>query len=125
MPLYIFINPETGEEKEVLQKMSEPHVYVDEDGLEWRREFVSPNAAIGMNHDPFSSNDFMEKTRDSDGKNVGDLMDRAEEDSQKRASKNGGVDPIKQKYFKNYSKRRKGKKHRLDPSRNVDGTLSI
>ena len=33
MPFYIFINPDTGEEKEVQQKMTEHHVYIDENGL--------------------------------------------------------------------------------------------
>ena len=123
MPLYLFINPDTGEEKEVLQKMSEPHVYIDENGLEWLREFTSPNAVIGMNHDPFSSNHFMEKT--SDRGTMGDLYDRAEEDSNKRAEKNSGVDPLRKKFFKDYSKKRKGKNHRLDPSRKIDGTIEI
>ena len=29
----------------------------------------------------------------------------------KRASENGGVDPLKQKYYNNYSKERNGAKH--------------
>ena len=31
--------------------------------------------------------------------------------SQRRADQAGGVDPVKEKYFKEYSKKRKGAKH--------------
>ena len=40
MPFYIFINPDTQEEIEVQQRMTEPHVYIDENGLEWQRVFT-------------------------------------------------------------------------------------
>ena len=56
------------------------------------------------------SNDFIEKT--STGQcSMGDLMDRSAELSAKRAEQNDGVDPVKQKYFKKYSKERGGAKH--------------
>jgi hypothetical protein len=34
--------------------------------------------------------------------------------SQKRADQAGGIDPIKQKYFENYSKERAGAKHQME-----------
>ena len=117
MPFYIFINPDTNEELEVQQKMTEPHVYIDKSGLEWQRQFTSPQACGGMNHDPFKSDHFIEKSRYSNSATVGELVDRAKEDSYRRADKNGGVDPMKKKWFKDYSKKRKGKKHSSDPSR--------
>jgi len=120
MPFYIFVNPDTGEEIEIQQKMKEPHVYIDQNGLEWQRVFVSPQACNGMNHDPFNPSHFLEKSRYSNTSTYGELEDRAKEDSARRASKNGGVDPFKKKWFKDYSKRRKGKKHRDDPSRFSD-----
>lgn len=45
---------------------------------------------------------------------IGDTMKRSEELSQKRAEQNGGVDPVQKKFFKEYSKKRKGKKHPKD-----------
>ena len=42
---------------------------------------------------------------------VGDLLDASKEMSQKRAESNGGVDPVKEKYFKKYSESRRGAKH--------------
>jgi len=41
-------------------------------------------------------------------------MDRSAEWSEKRAAQNGGVDPVKKNYFKEYSKKRGGKKHEKD-----------
>lgn len=119
MPFYIFIHPDTGEEKEVQQRMTEPHVYIDENGIEWERVFTAPQGAVGLNHDPFNSNNFLEKSRHANpnNRNLGELQKRAAEDSYRRAEKNSGVDPIKKEYFKDYSKKRKGKKHMDDPSR--------
>jgi hypothetical protein len=45
---------------------------------------------------------------------IGDTMERSRELSHKRAEENGGIDPIKRKFFDNYSKERKGKKHPKD-----------
>ena len=42
---------------------------------------------------------------------VGDLLDKSSELSNQRAQENGGVDPLKKKYYENYSKERKGAKH--------------
>ena len=41
---------------------------------------------------------------------MGDLWDRSKELSDKRAHENGGVDPIRANYEKDYSSKRKGKK---------------
>ena len=120
MPFYIFINPDTQEEIEVQQRMTEPHVYIDENGLEWQRVFTSHQVAGGMYHDPFKSDHYLEKSRYSSSATYGELVDRATEDSHRRAAKNGGVDPIKSKWFKTYSDKRKGKKHPKDPSRFKD-----
>ena len=42
---------------------------------------------------------------------MGDMMDYSKELSMKRAAKNGGVDPVKEKYYKKYSDARNGTKH--------------
>lgn len=55
---------------------------------------------------------FVKKTKATD--TMGDLMDRSKELSDKRAKNNGGVDPLKRKFFDDYKKTRDGKKHPED-----------
>jgi hypothetical protein len=45
---------------------------------------------------------------------MGHMLDYSAEMSEKRAEQAGGIDPVKQKYFENYSKERKGAKHQLE-----------
>jgi hypothetical protein len=108
MPLYIFQNPETGEIKEVVQSMNQEHTYT-EDGTEWDRVWTTPQVAMDVKIDPFSTKQFVDKTNKPG--TYGDLMDRSAELSEARAEKNGGVDPVKQKFFDDYSKTRGGKRH--------------
>lgn len=110
MPIYEYQNPETGESIEVLQTMAEDHTYFDSNGLQWKRVWTVPNASIDSQVDPYSSNEFIRKTENKKG-SVGDMMDFSKELSQSRAEKNGGVDPVKEKYYKDYSSKRKGAKH--------------
>ena len=123
MPFYLFESKD-GRIKEVFQKMSEPHVLI-EDGVEWKRVFTPPQASIDTKIDPFSSKDFANKTGNKKGK-LGDILDRSKECSDKRADKLGAPDIVKEKYFKNWSKKRGGK--RLHPSviaENQNKTLEI
>lgn len=113
MPIYIYQNPKTEECIEVVQSMNDEHVYFDESGLEWKRVFVASELNTEGTINPWSANDFVDKTRNVKG-SYGDMLDRSAELSDKRAEKNGGVDPIKQKYFKEYSKKRGGAKHVAD-----------
>ena len=108
MPLYIFIHPSTEEETEVVQKMSDPHVYVDEQGTEWRRKWTLPNAQIDADIDPFDKRAFVQKTEHKKG-SVGELWDQSRELSEKRKNKLG-YDPVKKEFLKNYSKKRGGRK---------------
>lgn len=112
MPLYIYQNPETEEVIEVLQSMNEDHVYSDNSGLEWRRIYTTSQLNTVGSFDPWSPNDFANKVSDSDTE--GDRQDRSAELSNERANQNGGVDPVKEKYFKEYSKKRGGAKHPKD-----------
>lgn len=120
MPLYTYHNTETNEYRDILQTMNEPHVYNGEFGDEdcWVRVFHSPNAAIDSKIDPFSGNDFVRKSYSKKG-TMGDLMDRSAELSQQRAEIAGGVDPVKEKYFQDYSAARGGKKH-IEQNRNYE-----
>lgn len=114
--IYVFKHPKKEEYVEVYQDIHAKHEYSDKRGLKWERVFTAPNIGIDTKQDPFSQKQFLEKTRLSNGK-VGDLLDRSLELSEKRASKNGGVDPVREKFFKDYAKNRRNKKHPSDPKR--------
>jgi len=115
MPTYLYRYPGTDFIIEEFQKMTDPHVYIDDDGVEWERVWTIPAAGIDGKIDSFSSTDFIEKTR---GKHMtqGDLWNASAEASQKRKDKLG-YDPVKKEFFENYSKKRNGMKHQDDPSR--------
>lgn len=108
MPIYSFRNPNTGEIKDVIFSMNDKKEFV-EDGVIWEREFTVPNAAIDTEVDPNSPKDFVRATNKKG--TIGDLFDRSKELSEKRKEKNSGIDPVQEKYYSDYSKTRKGKKH--------------
>jgi hypothetical protein len=109
MPIYIYQNPKTNEVKEIIQSVNDKHEYI-ESGVKWNRIFTVPQVNIDCKLDANSTaKDFAEKTKNKKG-HVGDLWDRSRELSEKRA-KVYGKDPVKEKYYKDWSKKRKGKRH--------------
>jgi hypothetical protein len=116
MPVYLFQHPKTGKVKEIFQSMNDNHIY-SEDGIEWQRIFTIPQASIDTEIDAFSEDSFKKKTAGK-RETLGDLMDRSKELSEKRQSI-AGTDPVQNKFFEDYSKTRKGKKHHKDPSREI------
>ena len=110
MPVYVFKDPEKEQYIEVIQSMNDEHVYFDEDGVEWKREWTNPQLNCESNIDPFNNVCFIEKTAKMKG-TYGDLQDYSKELSEQRKSMNNGVDPVQQKFFKDYSNKRKGAKH--------------
>lgn len=112
MPIYSFLNKKTGKIVDIFQSMNDVHEYKGESGNEndWERIFYAPNASIDTKQDPFSSNQYLDRTKSKKG-TYGNMLDYSKELSEKRASVNGGVDPIKEKYYAEYSKQRKGAKH--------------
>jgi len=86
MPIYLFEHPESSKVIEVVQSMKEPHVYVDDEGVEWRRVWTSPDMAIGLDVDVDSPKQFARKT---EGWSTGEMWDYSKELSQKRKSKRG------------------------------------
>lgn len=108
MPRYLYQHPESGEVVELVQTMSEKHEF-EKDGVKWNRLFTPLQMNFDVKVDPFSAKDFNRVTAKSG--TVGDLWDRSAELSYDRASKNGGIDPIKQEFFKDYSAKRSGQKH--------------
>lgn len=115
MPIYTYLNSETEEYRDVVQKMSDVHEYSGECGDEttWKRIFTVPNASFDAKINPFKAEEFARKTGSKKG-TYGDLLDKSAELSHQRAEIAGGVDPVKAKYFENYSKSRRGSKHPSD-----------
>lgn len=109
MPIYLYQNPKTKEIKEIVQSVHDAHEY-SENKLKWNRIFTTPeiNTQDKLT-EKSSENDFARVTKNQKG-NVGDLWDRSAELSDKR-KKIYGEDPVKKKYFDNWSKKRKGKVH--------------
>lgn len=119
--IYQFRNTKTQEIVEVSMPMKEYKHYMGENGDEdfWERIYDLPQVNIGnAKVDPFDNNMFVDKTGKMKGK-YGDLLDYSAELSEKRAEKNGGVDPIKRKHFDNYEKR-VGKKHLQDRPKKIE-----
>ncbi len=109
MPNYLFQNG--NQIHEVFFHMNDAKVYNGPNGdqpNQWKRVWTKPQASIDTKVDPYSSKDFVKATNKKG--TVGDLWDRSKELSQVRADKDG-LDPVRQQYFKNFSKRRHGKKH--------------
>ena len=114
MPFYQFIHPETEEVIEVMQGMKQDHVYIDEKGVEWERVWNVPQASFDTKIDASDKLGWMRKMENK-RTTVGDMEAQGEEMSRKRAAQNGGEDPVRRKYFDEWSKKRKGKKHPRDP----------
>ena len=109
MPIYVYRHPKTKEHREVFQGMNDEHIY-SEDGVEWDRVFSVPYASIDSSIDPFNSQHYIDATHNKKG-TIGDMMDLSAELSAKRAEKSGGLDPVKEKFYDNYKKERKGTEH--------------
>lgn len=109
--VYLFQHPKTKKVIEVVQGINEVHEHFDKKGVKWTRLFTVPHAIIDGKLDPFDQNAFLDKTRHSKGQKMGDLWERSGELSEKRAAKRDGVDPLKKKYYDDYAKKRKGKRH--------------
>ena len=62
MPIYIFKNPETNETIEVIQRMRDKHVYVDDNGVEWKRVWVPSTINVDGTSSVWESKDFHRTT---------------------------------------------------------------
>ena len=118
MPIYIYKHPSKEQYIEVFQSMNDEHIY-ENNGIKWERQFTSPEISSQKIVDPWDSNAFVNQTGNSKG-TIGDMMDRSQELSDMRAKENGGIDPIKEKKQKEYSKTRGGLK---DPTSSTTKTF--
>lgn len=115
MPLYEFQKVDEPEKTDTIfyamkdvPKVGE--IITDEKGVKWKRIFTLPYAGVDTKIDHNSAQDFVEKTGKKKG-SVGDLFDASKEASEKRAKERGGVDPVQEKFFKDYKKSRNGVEH--------------
>ena len=83
MPLYSYKHPEKEEYIEIVQTMNEEHVYVDEQGIQWQRVFLIPNAAISSKIDGSQEN--FNSYFDNKKGTLGDAFDASKEAAEKRA----------------------------------------
>jgi len=111
MPLYTYVNPKTKQTIDIVQSVHDEHTYVDNKGLKWQRVFTAPEVNThGTLKVECSDKQFSEYTKNRKG-SIGDLWDQSAELSEKRKKIYGGKDPVKKKYFKDWSKKRKNKVH--------------
>ncbi len=104
MPAYLYEHPETGAVVEVIQRMTEPHIFIDPFGVSYRRVFTTPRMSVDSQCNPFSQEDFLRHTNKR--MTIGEMMDVSADLSEKRAKK-VGKDPLKEKMFSDYKKRTK------------------
>lgn len=119
MPVYNFASSE-GKEISVLVTLAEPdsarHTQVV-DGVTYKRVYSAPLAAVDTVKGSLEQRDFNRVTQNKNLK-VGDMWNIAQEMSQDRADKNGGYDPVKEKFYERHLKEY-GKPHKDVIDRNV------
>lgn len=115
MPYLPFRHPKNGKRRNIYVGAKEPaenfQRQIDEKGTVWKRVFEAPQLAMaGLKPvDPYSEKAFVNKTGQMKG-TLGDLWDASRELSERRAEKDG-VDGVKQKFFDQYAKQHKGRRH--------------
>jgi hypothetical protein len=109
MPLYIYQHPKNKKIIEIAQSIHDKHEFIDNKDVKWNRVFTIPELNTeGTLTAECTEKQFVEYTEKKRG-TVGDLWDRSKELSQKR-EKIYGKDPTKEKYKKDWSKKRKGRR---------------
>ena len=115
MPLYSFIDLSTGATEDLFFTMKDaPKTgsVIQHEGRKLRRELTTSQlATAGIKPiDPHSQKAFRDKTGSMKGGTLGQLWDLSRELSEKRAAKEG-VDSVKEAYYTEYSKQKKGRTH--------------
>lgn len=112
MPVYTF--KYKNNYIDIVMGMDDPHEVFCENGELLERIWSKPQAHIKENFDINNSKEFSYKTGKMKG-SLGDITNLSEELSQKRAkNSDNGRDPVKDKFFDNWSKKRHGKTHPED-----------
>lgn len=114
MPEYIYKHPKREKYVFVIQTMNEEHTFADASGTKWERVFTVPQAVVKERIDEFNSHQYVDITKRKKG-TVGDLLDFSEELSAKRAQNtDNGRDPVKDKFYDDWSAKRHGRIHPED-----------
>jgi len=92
--IYVFKHPDKELWVETSQRMTDKHVYFDNDGLEWQRCWGVPQLVTLMGADVDSANQFVRKTS---GWSTGEMWDYSKELSEKRKDKRG-YDQVEKAY---------------------------
>lgn len=112
MPQYVFAkvsNPEVTQDLFYAMKdVPSVGTVITIEGAQWRRCFTKPRMGVDTQCDPHSARDFVKATNKKDS--VGSMWDRSKEMSLKRAEKDG-VDNVKETFYRDYTRRRKGRVH--------------
>lgn len=120
MPVYDYADEATGKVISVLVRLDEPdearRVQI-QDGITYKRIYSAPLAAVDTAKGSLSQEDFNRVTQNKNLK-VGDFWDISREMSQDRADRNGGYDPVKEKFYEKHLKEY-GKPHKDVIDRNV------
>jgi len=116
MPVYLYLNPKTKKVIEVVQKMNDKHEYFD-GPVKCHRVLIPSAISIDGRINPFSSQDFVDKTKKKNIK-YGELLDMSKELSEKRAAKTG-EDPVKRAALDKY-KKKIGKPHPEDLPKRIE-----
>jgi|DEB0MinimDraft_4_1074332.scaffolds.fasta_scaffold37214_3 hypothetical protein len=119
MPLYSYIDDETGEVFDIIQTMSEDHSFFNpSNGNKCRRLWTVPNASVDSvsKINPFDTRGLAEKAGQMKG-TMGDMFDMSREASLEREHKSGAEDPVKRKFFKDYERKNKSKHFHDVPSK--------
>lgn len=112
--MYRFSSIKTGECADFFYSMKDAPkmgTIIDVEGQKWKRVFDAPQlACAGLKPiDPNNAKQFVDKTGSMKG-TVGDMWALSAELSEKRAAKIG-KDPIKETFYKNYRRARRGTPH--------------
>jgi phage terminase small subunit len=111
MPAYDFQCEETGEIISVYVPLKAPNrqrQIQKRKGKVYKRIYSAPTAAVDSRVKDASKEDFRRMTT---GKklSVGDMWDISKDMHQHRADKNGGVDEVKEQYYRDYERQNKVK----------------
>jgi len=113
MPVHEFYNESNGKSIEIyvpINAPSENHQTQVVEGQIYKRIYSAPLASVDTVSKDGTKEDFRRLTTNKKGLTIGQMWEMSAEMSQHRADKNGGVDNVKESFYKNYE-REVGKAH--------------
>jgi hypothetical protein len=107
MPIHEFYNESNGRKIEIyvpVNAPSEDHQFQIVEGQTYKRVYSAPLASVDSTMKDATKEDFRRLTTNKKGLTVGQMWEMSAEMSEHRAHKNGGVDNVKESFYKNYEK---------------------